>query len=288
MAGLQERGGAIEYKADVVEIMTERAPEGEAARAVGVRLADGREIRARAVISNATRWDTFGRLVKPADTPQSERDFLTRYKKAPSFLTIHMGIDADALPEGCDCHHILLEDWARLEDPRGTLFVSIPSLLDPSVAPEGKHLFHAFTPDYVDRFEGLSPADYRAAKEEAADEVVARLEAIYFPGLAAASDFREVGSPKTHRRFLNREDGTYGPIPSKRPVGLLGMPFNRTDIDKLYCVGDSTFPGQGVNAVAFSGFACGHRALVDLGFEEGLAPLDGPFNKMLAAARGLV
>ena len=294
VAGLQERGGAIEYKADVVEIMTERAPEGdgsaggEGARAVGVRLADGREIRARAVISNATRWDTFGRLVKPADTPQSERDFLTRYKKAPSFLTIHMGIDADALPEGCDCHHILLEDWARLEDPRGTLFVSIPSLLDPSVAPEGKHLFHAFTPDYVDRFEGLSPAEYRAAKEEAADEVVTRLEAIYFPGLAAASDFREVGSPKTHRRFLNREDGTYGPIPSKRPVGLLGMPFNRTDIDKLYCVGDSTFPGQGVNAVAFSGFACGHRALVDLGFEEGLPSLDGPFNKLLAAARGLV
>ncbi len=255
---------------------------------MGVRLADGREIRARAVISNATRWDTFGRLVKPADTPQSERDFLTRYKKAPSFLSIHMGIDADALPEGCDCHHILLEDWARLEDPRGTLFVSIPSLLDPSVAPEGKHLFHAFTPDYIDRFEGLSPTEYRAAKEEAADEVVARLEALYFPGLAAASEFREVGSPKTHRRFLNREDGTYGPIPSKRPVGLLGMPFNRTDIDKLYCVGDSTFPGQGVNAVAFSGFACGHRALVDLGFEEGLPPLDGPFNKMLAAARGLV
>jgi prolycopene isomerase len=42
------------------------------------------------------------------------------------------------------------------------------------------------------------------------------------------------------------------------------MPFNRTVIPNLYCVGDSTFPGQGLNAVAFSGFACAHRIRVDL------------------------
>ena len=48
-------------------------------------------------------------------------------------------------------------------------------------------------------------------------------------------------------------------------AGLLGMPFNRTAIEGLYVVGDSTFPGQGLNAVAFSGFACAHRVAVDLG-----------------------
>jgi prolycopene isomerase len=41
-------------------------------------------------------------------------------------------------------------------------------------------------------------------------------------------------------------------------MGLLGMPFNSTAIANLYCVGDSTFPAQGLNAVAFSGFACAH------------------------------
>ena len=65
---------------------------------------------------------------------------------------------------------------------------------------------------------------------------------------------REVGTPRTHRRFLNRSDGSYGPIPSRRPLGMLGMPFNRTAVQGLYCVGDSTFPGQGVNA---GGGACG-------------------------------
>ena len=87
-----------------------------------------------------------------------------------------------------------------------------------------------------------------------------------FPGLDAGLDFMEVGTPRTHRRFLGREDGTYGPIPRRKLMGLLGMPFNRTAVPGLYCVGDSTFPGQGLNAVAFSGFACAHRVAVDLGF----------------------
>ena len=77
-----------------------------------------------------------------------------------------------------------------------------------------------------------------------------------------------MGTPRSHRRFLGRQDGTYGPIPRRKLWGLLNMPFNRTAIPGLYCVGDSTFPGQGLNAVAFSGFACAHRIAVDLGFER--------------------
>lgn len=40
----------------------------------------------------------------------------------------------------------------------------------------------------------------------------------------------EAGTPRTHRRFLGRADGSYGPIPSRRPLGMLGMPMNRTAI----------------------------------------------------------
>jgi prolycopene isomerase len=95
--------------------------------------------------------------------------------------------------------------------------------------------------------------------------MIARLEAI-FPNLSVHLDYQEIGTPRTHRRFLGREDGTYGPIPARKLPGLVGMPFNRTAIPGLYCVGDSTFPGQGLNAVAFSGFACAHRVATDLGF----------------------
>ena len=96
---------------------------------------------------------------------------------------------------------------------------------------------------------------------------------------------REVGTPRTHRRFLGRVDGSYGPIPSRRPLGMLGMPMNRTSVKGLYCVGDSTFPGQGVNAVVFSGFGCAHRVLADLEKEPRLPGIDEAYNGLLTAVR---
>ena len=47
-------------------------------------------------------------------------------------------------------------------------------------------------------------------------------------------------------------------------------------------MGDSTFPGQGVNAVAMSGIGCAHRVAVDLGMAPGLpAPIDNAFTSTL-------
>ncbi len=256
--GLEKAGGKILYKARVTEILMENG------RAVGVRLASGKTYRARRVISNATRWDTFEKLLPAAALPKSEQKWQRRYRKSPSFFSLHLGVRADVLPPGTECHHILLEDWSRMEAARGTIFVSIPTLLDPSLAPDGYHIIHTFTPDWVDHWKDLSPSEYEAQKEDVAAELCDRLEAI-FPDLAAGLDFQEAGTPRTHRRFLGRVDGSYGPIPRRKLLGLLGMPFNRTAIPGLYCVGDSTFPGQGLNAVAFSGFACAHRVAVDLG-----------------------
>jgi len=53
-----------------------------------------------------------------------------------------------------------------------------------------------------------------------------------------------------------------------RLPGLLPMPFNTTKIKGLYCVGDSSFPGQGLNAVAFSGYACAHKIGKKLGINK--------------------
>jgi prolycopene isomerase len=256
--GLEQNGGQILYKARVTKILTEQG------RAIGVELATGESFRAKRIISNATRWDTFEKLLPAEQMPPAERRWQQRYQKSPSFLSLHLGVKAEALPTGTECHHILLEDWEHMEDSQGTIFVSIPTLLDPTLAPVGYHIIHAFTPSWIEEWQGLSPTQYQERKKAAAEGIVARLETI-FPHLSSFLDYEEVGTPRTHRRFLGRQDGTYGPIPLRKLPGLLGMPFNRTAIPGLYCVGDSTFPGQGLNAVAFSGFACAHRVAVDLG-----------------------
>ena len=56
----------------------------------------------QSIISNATRWDTFEHLLPEDKMPRSEQKFRERYKKSPSFLSIHMGVRADVLPQvGC-------------------------------------------------------------------------------------------------------------------------------------------------------------------------------------------
>jgi prolycopene isomerase len=279
VTGLENHGGAIRYKARVTKVLIENG------QAVGVRLADGEEIRARRVVSNATRWDTFeteqenadvqrprsAALVDAAHTPKAESTWRRRYKPSPSFLSLHLGVDAGVIPEGFHCHHLVLEDWAEMEGEQGVIFVSIPTLLDPSLAPEGRHIVHTFTPSDIKYWNQLSPSDYKAKKAADAARLVQRLEAI-LPGLGGAIRHQEIGTPRTHRRFLGRMGGSYGPIPALRLPGLLPMPFNRTGLQNLYCVGDSCFPGQGLNAVAFSGFACAHRIGADLGLNPWALP----------------
>ncbi|MEG3436993.1 carotenoid isomerase [Pannus brasiliensis CCIBt3594] len=257
--GLEKTGGEIRYKARVREILL------EGGKAIGVRLTDGKEYYGKRIVSNATRWDTFEKLLPPDSLPKRERNWRKRYRKSPSFLSLHLGVKADVLAPGTECHHILLEKWENMEKEQGTIFVSIPTLLDPTLAPDGYHIIHTFTPSWIDEWRDLPPKEYETKKEAAAGRLLDRLETL-FPGLNEGIDYLEIGTARTHRRFLNRADGTYGPIPVRKLPGLLAMPFNRTAIPNLYCVGDSTFPGQGLNAVAFSGFACGHRIAVDLGF----------------------
>ena len=265
VAGLESQGGAIRYKARVTQVLLENNT------AVGVKLASGEELRARRVVSNATRWDTFGALVDAAHTPKAETTWRRRYKPSPSFLSLHLGIDAQIVPQAYHCHHLLLERWEEMEAEQGVVFVSMPTLLDPELAPAGRHIVHAFTPSSMEHWQGLTPAAYRAKKQADADRLIGRLEAI-LPGLKGAIRHREVGTPRSHRRFLGRMGGSYGPIPALRLPGLLPMPFNRTGISGLYAVGDSCFPGQGLNAVAFSGFACAHRIGADLGLNPWALP----------------
>ena len=43
------------------------------------------------------------------DLPKEEENFQKLYVKAPSFLSIHMGVKAEVLPPDTDCHHFVLE-----------------------------------------------------------------------------------------------------------------------------------------------------------------------------------
>ena len=258
VSGIEKLGSKIRYKANVTEILLENK------KAVGVRLSNGEEIYSNIIVSNSTRWDTFGLkdkkkgLVDSKNVPKSEYKWSETYKPSPSFVSIHLGVEKNLISDDFNCHHIIVENWDELESEKGVIFVSIPTLLDSSLAPEGKHIIHAFTPSSINEWEGLTRKEYLHKKEKYFEFLVEKISKL-LPSLEQKIDHKEIGTPKTHRKFLGRYEGSYGPIPNQKLLGLLPMPFNTTKIKNLYCVGDSCFPGQGLNAVAFSGYACAHK-----------------------------
>ena len=258
VSGIEKLGSKIRYKANVTEILIKEE------KAVGVRLSNGEEIYSNIIVSNSTRWDTFGLedkkkgLIANKNVPKSEYKWAETYKPSPSFVSIHLGVEKNIIKDNFNCHHIIVENWDELESEKGVIFVSIPTLLDSSLAPDGKHIVHAFTPSSMNEWEGLSRKEYLKKKEEYFSFLIDRISTI-LPNLQKNIEHKEIGTPKTHKKFLGRYQGSYGPIPSQKLLGLLPMPFNSTKIKNLYCVGDSCFPGQGLNAVAFSGYACAHK-----------------------------
>jgi len=81
-----------------------------------------------------------------------------------SFIHLHAGIDAADLPlvpsADFPAQWAVVRDWnapgdggvpgkgafCGVESPRNVVLVSVPSLLDPSLAPPGKHVLHAYVP----------------------------------------------------------------------------------------------------------------------------------------------
>ena len=250
LRGLTKQGGQIRLGAHVEEILIENN------RTVGVRLRTGEELRCRqAVISNASFWDTASLL------PTSH----TRYRQkqtlpdCPSFMHLHLGIDGQDLPSDLACHYIVVNDWQQgVTAPQNVVLVSIPSLLDPSLAPKNKQVIHVYTPgnEPYDLWQGLdrNSSDYALLKQQRAEVMWQALERI-IPDIRSRCEVSLVGTPLTHERFLRRHRGTYGPG-IRAGQGL--FPGPKTKILGLLCCGDSTFPGIGMPAVAASGFLAAH------------------------------
>ena len=244
--GLEKHGGELRTGAHVDSVIVENG------RAAGLRLRRGEEVRARhAIISNATVWDTV-ELIPMGAIPE---DYRTRSREAPqteSVMHLNLGIDARGLPEDLGIHHVVLDNW-EITSPQNMVNISIPSTLDPQLAPPDHHVIHAYTagnePYHV--WEGLKrkSAAYEAMKQERSAVLWHALERV-IPDIRERTRLSLLGSPLTHERFLRRHRGTYG-AGYRADRGEV-FPGPATPLPGLFCCGDSNMPGVGVPAVAVS------------------------------------
>ncbi|PSN17638.1 carotene isomerase [filamentous cyanobacterium CCP5] len=251
--GLKSHGGDLRLRAHVDQILV------EGGRAVGVRLNTGEIVTAsRAVISNASIWDTLN-LLPSGSLPPGFLHQRAQIPPCPSFMHLHLGIDGAGLPPDLACHYIRVNDWQQgVDAPQNVVLISIPSVLDPSLAPVGKHVIHVYTPgsEPYDLWQGLARGspEYADLKQQRSQVMWQALERV-IPDIRQRCEVTLVGTPLTHERFLRRHHGTYGPGIS---AGDGFFPGHKTPIPGLLCCGDSTFPGIGLPAVAASGLICAH------------------------------
>lgn len=218
-----------------------------------------------AVVSNIDMYQTR-KLVprgKHAEFDTVMDAMLVKTPKLASFIHLHAGIDATGLPTTPSADFptqwAVVRDWEMkgggVEAPRNVVLISMPSLIDRSLAPTNKHVLHAYTPatEPYEWWEGLDrrSKEYQDKKAEAADFLWKAVEE-YIPDARQRSDKRveQIGTPLTHERFLRRSYGTYGP---RVVAGEQSLPGHKTAIKGLWMTGDFTFPGIGVPAAASSG-----------------------------------
>ena len=248
VSGLARHGGKLLLNAHVEQIVVEDR------HAVGVKLRNGDTIRARqAVVSNASVWDTL-KLIPDTAVPVSFREQRAATPECDSFMHLHLGIDATGIRADLACHYIIVNDWSLgVAAPQNVIVVSIPSVLDPTLAPAGKHAIHVYTPgnEPYAPWHGLDrrSAEYQQLKEQRAAVMWQALERV-IPDIRSRCELTLVGTPLTHGRYLRRHHGSYGPA-IQAGTGL--FPGPNTPLAGLFCCGDSTFPGIGIPAVAASG-----------------------------------
>jgi phytoene dehydrogenase-like protein len=269
-AACSQAGVDIQLGAPVREVAV------KAGRATGVVLQDGQQIDADIVVSNLNPRLLFLNLIDPCHLEPAFRRRMETYKCGSG--TFRMNVALDALPD-FSClpgvqpgeHHasgIILaptldymdrahQDARRFGWSRKPIVeILIPSTIDPSLAPAGRHVASLFCQHVAPTLPGRDWAD---AREEVADLMIETVND-FAPNFKASVIGRMSLSPADLEEIFGLVGGdimhghmSLDQLWAARP--LLGNGSYRSPIKGLYMCGAGTHPGGGVSGMPGSNAA---------------------------------
>ncbi|NET02251.1 MAG: C-3',4' desaturase CrtD [Sphaerospermopsis sp. SIO1G1] len=198
------------------------------------------------IIANVTVQDLVKLLGEKAPS-----GYKNRVKKLPSpsgAFVVYIGVDQSAIPYECPPHLQFLYDINGPIGENNSLFVSVSHAGD-GRAPEGKATIIASS--FVDFTQWYDTDNYQELKEKFTQDAISKLSQ-YFYLKPETIIYVEAATPKTFANYTGREKGIVGGIGQRIPTfGPFGF-ANRTPINNLWLVGDSTHPGEGTAGVSYS------------------------------------
>ena len=241
--GIKKKGGNILFKKEVSRIFLEKN------RVIGVRTSDGIDYTSENVVSNVDYLQTFSRLLNENSSIDVKK-MLNNPGISRSFFILYIGTDLNLKKIGKSSSigffpsfdmESFFEPINFFEDS-SSLGITIPTLLDNTIAPSGCHIISAH--EMVD----YSYTDsWQKKKHELTEKVLKKVEKI-LPGIKNNIIHLESATPTTLERFTSNFRGAaYGwqQIRAKKTF--------KNEINNLYIAGHWGETGGGVLASAYSG-----------------------------------
>jgi phytoene desaturase len=251
-----ELGGRLRLETEVGEIMV------DGGRATGVRLDTGEELPADSVVCNGDVARAYEQLL-PASVRKKYTDRrLARMKYSMSLVVIYFGTDRQY--RGTDgpelAHHDIIlgpRYGGLLKDIFGrktlaedfSLYLHLPTLTDPSLAPEGCDTFYVLSP--VPHLGGA--IDWATEAKPYRDRIMSFLEEHYLPGLSQHIVTEHMIDPRHFDTDLNSYLGSAFSIEPILTQSAWFRPHNRSEeLPNLFFAGAGTHPGAGLPGVLSS------------------------------------
>ena len=268
---IERTGGAVVVSAGVDRILV------DGTRAAGVRMADGREFRASAIVSDAGVRTTMDRLLEGAGPPEVQ-NAAARTRNLPvtsGHLCLYVGLTFPAAAPTLDPANLWIHpslDFDRnlsgfiadLDAPFPFLYISFPSAKDPSFHARypDAHTIEVVTPAPYEHFSRWAasawkrrPDEYEATKKRLAERLLADLYR-HVPAASGRVTTWELSTPLSTRHFANAPHGEM--------YGLAHTParFESRDLRPYTPVRNLFLTGQDVGMVGVMGALSGAMTTV--------------------------
>jgi phytoene dehydrogenase-like protein len=265
---IRDRGGDVKLKSKVEKIMVKDHA------AYGVKTADGAEYKGKVVVSNASSYDTFLKMVDDRDHVKEYVAKFEKYSVSLSSFQVFLGLKKDLVGElGIEDSEIFYatgyDDDAAYQahlqadvENAGYGLMLYDNVYE-GYSPEGKNTVNILSLQGYSHWEKYekdywmgNKKEYRAEKERMAGILIRMVEETVLPGLSAAIEIKEIGTPLTNVRYTGHYRGAiYGWDQTLNNTGPNRVPHS-TPIENLYLSGAWTQPGHGYGAVIPSGLQC--------------------------------
>lgn len=250
---MNELGVKVHLNAEVKEILV------EGRKTTGVRMADGTVHKADAVVCNADVGWSYLNLIPAQYRKKNTDKRIKSFKYSMSLFVIYFGTKRRYTDSKLAHHNIILSEryegllgdiFAAKELPKDfSLYLHMPTITDPSIAPAGHEAFYVLSP--VPHL-GAN-IDWSKAAKPYRDAIMGLLEEQYLPDLQANIVAEHYIDPPHFQNTLNSYLGSAFSVQPILTQSAWFRPHNRSeDLDNLYFVGAGTHPGAGLPGVLSS------------------------------------